>query len=217
MSVQNHRADRLAFVHQVEGVVDLVERHGVGDEVVDVDLAVHIPVDDFRDIGAAARAAEGGAAPDAAGDEMERARGDFMTGRRDADDDRFAPAAVAAFERLPHDVHIADAFKGEIGAALRDVDDGLHDFVFADLIRVDEMRHTEFLGHGALARISVDADDFIRADHARSLQDVQTDAAEAEDRDIGAGPDFRRVDDGADAGGDAATDVANFIDCLLYT
>ena len=45
-------------VHQVERVVDLLERHGVGDQIVDVDLAVHVPVDDLGHVGAATRAAE---------------------------------------------------------------------------------------------------------------------------------------------------------------
>jgi hypothetical protein len=36
-SVLEHGADRLALVHQVEGVVDLVEPHGVGDEGRQVD------------------------------------------------------------------------------------------------------------------------------------------------------------------------------------
>jgi hypothetical protein len=66
-------------MHQVEGVVDRLKRHGVGDQVIDVDLALHVPVDDFRHVSAAARAAEGGAAPDAAGDQLERARGDLLS------------------------------------------------------------------------------------------------------------------------------------------
>jgi hypothetical protein len=61
-------------VHQVEGLVDALERHDVGDQVVDVDLAVHVPVDDLRHVGAAARAAEGRALPDPAGDQLERPR-----------------------------------------------------------------------------------------------------------------------------------------------
>ena len=51
-------------MHEIEGVVDLLERQGVGDHRIDLDLAVHVPVDDLRHIGAAAGAAEGGAAPD---------------------------------------------------------------------------------------------------------------------------------------------------------
>ncbi len=42
----HHAANTLALVHQVEGVVDLLDRHGVGDQAVDVDLAVHVHVDD---------------------------------------------------------------------------------------------------------------------------------------------------------------------------
>src|SRR5208282_4309423 len=99
-SIDDHRSDRLALVHQVESVVDALERHLVGDEIVDVDLALHVPVDDLRHVGAPARAAEGRTLPDAAGDELERAGGYFRARRRDADDDRFAPAAMAAFQRL---------------------------------------------------------------------------------------------------------------------
>ena len=63
----------------------------------------------------------------------------------------FAPAAVAAFQRLPHHVDIADAFEGEVGAAAGEIDDRLHHLVAADLVRIDEMRHAEFLRDGALA------------------------------------------------------------------
>src|SRR5665647_2913695 len=125
-SIKNDRADRFAFVHQVERVVDLVERHGVRDQVVYVDLAVHVPVDDLRYLGTAAHAAEGGAFPDPAGHQLERPRRDFLTGGGDADDDRFAPAAVTAFQRLAHHVDIADALEREVGAAAGEIDNGLH-------------------------------------------------------------------------------------------
>jgi hypothetical protein len=57
-SVHHHAPDRLALMHQVEAGIDLVEAELVGDQVVDVDLALHVPVDDLRHIGAPARAAE---------------------------------------------------------------------------------------------------------------------------------------------------------------
>src|SRR3546814_15924033 len=59
-SVHHDRADGLALVHEVEALVDVVERQGVGDEVVDVDLALHVPVDYLGHVGAPARAAAGG-------------------------------------------------------------------------------------------------------------------------------------------------------------
>jgi hypothetical protein len=83
-------------MHQLEALVDVFERHGVGDHRVDLDLALHVPVDDLRHVGAAARAAEGGAHPVAAGDQLERTGGDFLAGAGDADDDRLAPAAMRA-------------------------------------------------------------------------------------------------------------------------
>ncbi len=47
-------------------------------------------------------------------------------------------------------VDVADALEGEVGAAAGEVDDGLDDLVAPDLVRVDEMRHAEPLGHLAL-------------------------------------------------------------------
>ena len=69
-----------------------LERHHVRDQLVDVDLAVHVPVDDLRHVGAAARAAEGRALPHAAGDELERARRDLLARAGDADDDATCPS-----------------------------------------------------------------------------------------------------------------------------
>ena len=50
-------------MYEVERLVDIVERHGVGDHRIDLDLAVHVPIDDARHLGAALGAAERGAAP----------------------------------------------------------------------------------------------------------------------------------------------------------
>src|SRR5690349_7880079 len=44
-SVQHHRADRLPALHQFKPFVDALERQGMRDQVVDIDLAVHVPVD----------------------------------------------------------------------------------------------------------------------------------------------------------------------------
>src|SRR3984893_6455860 len=65
ISVYHHAADAFALVHQIEALVDVSERHGVRDHRVDLDLALHVPVHDFRHVSAAARAAERGALPDA--------------------------------------------------------------------------------------------------------------------------------------------------------
>src|ERR1700744_663197 len=100
--IYDHASDRLALVHQLEPLVDVDEGELVGDQVVDIDLAVHVPVDDARHVGAAARAAKRGTFPDASGDELERPGRNLLARPGDADDDADPPAAMAAFERLPH-------------------------------------------------------------------------------------------------------------------
>src|SRR5271165_5424000 len=99
-SKQGDAAYGFAGMHQIERVVDLLDGHRVRDQVVDVDLAVHVPVHDLGHVGAAAGAAEGGALPHPPGDELERPRLDRLAGARDADDHRNTPAAMAALERL---------------------------------------------------------------------------------------------------------------------
>src|SRR5438105_127803 len=89
------RTNRLAFVHQIETLVDLLELEDMGDHRIDLDLAVHVPVDDFGNVGASACATERRAFPDAAGHQLERPGGDFLAGLRDPDDDGYAPAAMA--------------------------------------------------------------------------------------------------------------------------
>src|SRR5262245_58302313 len=88
------------------------------DELVDADLAVHVPVDDPRHLSAALHAAEGRALPHAAGDKLKRPRADLLPRSRHADDGADTPAAVTALERLAHGLHVADALEAEVRAAV---------------------------------------------------------------------------------------------------
>src|SRR3546814_4605181 len=99
----------LAGVHQVEAFVDLLKREDVRDHRVNLNPAVHVPIDDLGDVGATLRAAKCGAPPIAAGDELERARGDFLARFGNSDDDARTPAAMAGFERLAHYGRVAGA------------------------------------------------------------------------------------------------------------
>src|SRR6202011_1060387 len=96
VSVADHRTDRFPLMHEVEPFVDPIERQHVGDQIVDIDLAVHVPVDDLRHVGAAARAAEGRALPYPAGYQLERPGANLLPRTGDADDDRYAPAPMTA-------------------------------------------------------------------------------------------------------------------------
>src|SRR5882757_2457089 len=203
-------------MHEFERVVDLFQRHGVGDEVVNVDLAVHVPVHDLRNSGAPAYAAECRTLPNAARDELKRSSVNFLAGAGDADDHGNAPAAMAAFERLTHDVDVADALEAVIRAAVGEIDEVRHE-IAADLLGIDEMRHAEFLGERFAFRIDVDADDLVGADEFRALNDIEADAAQAEYHDVGAGFHLGGIDDGADAGGHAAADIAHLVERGIFT
>nr|GEU28163.1 hypothetical protein [Tanacetum cinerariifolium] len=208
--VEDHRTDRLARLHQVEAFVDALERQAVGDQVVDIELAFHVPVDNFRHVGAAAGAAERGTFPFAARHQLERPGTDFLAGRRHADDERLAPTLVGAFERLAHQLGVAHALEAVVGAAVGQLDDGVH-HVF-HLVRINEMRHAELARHVLALGVDVDADDLVGAHHPGSLDHVQADAAQAEHDHVGARLHLGREHHGAHARGHAATDVAHLVE-----
>src|SRR3569623_658840 len=210
-SIYDHAADALAAVHQVEGLVDPFQRLGVGDHRVDLDLPVHVPVDVLRHIGAAARPAEGRAAPDPAGDELERPRGDLFAGLGHSDDHALAPAAMAGLQRLAHDLGVAGAVEGVVRPTVGERHQVRHE-VAVDLPRIDDVGHAEAAAPRLARRVDVDANDHRRAHHLGALDDVEADAAQAEHYDIGAGLDLGGVDDRAYAGGHPAADVAGLVE-----
>src|SRR5690606_4711607 len=216
LSIDHDAANRFTFVHQIEGIVDLLERHRMGDEIVDVDLALHVPVHDLRYVGASTRTTERSALPHASGDELERAGSDLLACARHADDYGNAPAAMAALQSLTHQVDVAHALEAVVGTAVGETDE-VRDQVLADFLRIDEMRHAELLGELFALRVDVDADNHVRADHARALNDVQADAAQAKDHDFRAGLNLGGIDHGTDTGRDAAADVADLVEWRVLT
>src|ERR1700682_4900231 len=126
LSEGDHRADRLALVHQIEGVVDLLERHDMRDQLVEFELPVHVPVDDPRHVGAATGAAERSTLPHPTGDQLERPGLDLLPSSGDADDDRHAPPTVAALERLAHEIDVTDALETVVGTAVGETHQVLH-------------------------------------------------------------------------------------------
>src|SRR5678815_2248133 len=124
-------------MHQIERFIDLVQRQRLGDEFVDLEFAGKIPVHEARQLRTSFHAAERRAAPNAAGDELERTRRYFLSCAGNADDRGFAPALVAALERCAHDIDIADALERKIHAAIGQVDDDLLDWLVV-LLRIDD-------------------------------------------------------------------------------
>lgn len=81
----NDRTDALAFVHQLEGLVDLFQAHGVGNELVQRYFTLLGLGDVARQFGSTLHATESGAAPNTTSDQLERTGADFCTCRCHAD------------------------------------------------------------------------------------------------------------------------------------
>src|SRR5690606_18219412 len=139
--VNDNRADALSLVHQIEGCIDFFQGHGVGDQVVDVDLPIHEPVHDLGYVGSSSCATEGTAAPYPAGNQLERAGGNFLTGASDTNDDGLTPTLVSRLQCLAHGLHVADALEGVVGATVGNVHNGFYHVVH--FLGVDEVGHTE--------------------------------------------------------------------------
>ncbi len=117
---------------------------------------------------------------------------------------------MRALQRLAHHLRVADALEAVVRAAIGQLHDGV-DHV-RHFLGVDEVRHAELARHGFARGVDVHADDPVGAHHLRALDHVQTDAAKPEHHHVGAGLDLGREQHRANAGGDAAADVADLVE-----
>src|SRR3979409_2127328 len=98
-------------MHQLEGIVDLFQWQHFADHFVDLDLAVEVAIHVARQLRTALDAAECRAAPDATGNQLERAGLYFLSRAGNTDYNRFAPSLVATLQSRAHHVDVADAFE----------------------------------------------------------------------------------------------------------
>src|SRR3989344_2926821 len=205
----NDGTDALAFMHQVKRLVDIFQAHGVGDEGIQRDLTGlgHFHV--ARQFSTAAHAAERRTAPDATGDQLERTGGNFLASTGYTDDYRLAPTLVAALEGSTHQLHIADALKGKVDAAVGHVD---YDFLdrTVEVFQVYTIGCTQLLGDLEFGRVDVDGDDPCRLGFNCADDGRQTNTAEADNGHGITRFHLGRVQHGADAGGDTTTQQADF-------
>src|SRR3546814_19825320 len=103
------------------------------------------------------------AGPLAAGDELERTRGNLLPRAGDADDHRLAPAAVRAFERGAHHLDVADAFERVVHAPAGHLHDHMLDrpdsIGRAMVIRVDALVRAHRARLVEIGRGCVDGDE----------------------------------------------------------
>ncbi|MNE24728.1 hypothetical protein D3C80_1180280 [compost metagenome] len=184
------------------------------DHVVNADAVFHVPIDDLRHVGAPTRSAEGRALPLPTSDELEWPGADLLTSGGDANQNRLAPALVAALKRLAHGVDITDALERVVGSTVGELDDRVDD-VF-DLLRVNEVGHSILTRHFLACRVDVDPDNLAGTDQLGTLDHVETDTAQAEDHHVGPRLDFGGEDHRTQTGRHAATDVADSIERRVF-
>lgn len=158
----------------------------MGDELIDLEVAVHVIRNEAGQLRAALDTAKRTAFPHTAGNQLEGASGDFLAGGSDADDDGFAPALVAGLEGGAHDVDVTGAVEGVVAAAIGHFDELFLDALFAEFGGVDEVGGAEFLAPFFFGVVDVYDDDHAGLVFGGSLDHRETDAAGAEDGDVGA-------------------------------
>src|SRR5690625_4002150 len=181
----------------------------VGNEIVDVDLAFHVPIDNFGYVGTPTRTTKGAAFPDPAGNQLEGTGGNFCPGFGHTDDDRLPPTPMAAFQRLAHDIGIADTFKGIINAPIGHLDDVINHIV--DLVGVNKVGHAEFAPQGFALGVDIHTDNFVCTDHFGALNHIQADTAQAKYGNIGTSLDPGSKEHSPNACGHPAADIANLV------
>ena len=98
-------------MHQIKSLIDFIKRQRVGDHRVDINLSIHVPIDNLWHIGSATRTPKSGATPASSSYQLERTGADLLTRTGNANDDRFTPSFMRTFKRLTHNLNIADTFK----------------------------------------------------------------------------------------------------------
>lgn len=112
--------------------------------------------------------------------------GDLLTGSSDTNDDGLSPSLVAGLKRSAHDIDVTCAVECVVAAAVGHLDELLLDALRAKLGRVDEVSGTELLRPLLLGVVYVDNDDLGSLVLDCTLDDGQTNAASAEDSNVGA-------------------------------
>jgi len=133
----------------------------MGNQIIDIDLAIHVPVDNLRHLRSAFSTAKCGSFPDPSCNELKRPGGNFLTRTGYTNNDTDTPTPVAAFQRLTHGVDVANTFETIIRTAVSQVDQ-ISNQIISNLFWINEMRHSKVFGEGFLGVIEIDTDDFVR-------------------------------------------------------
>ena len=162
-----------------DGVIDFVEREGVGDEAVECHFTSLDEVDEPGNLKVGRCAAAVGAFKDFFEMERERVDGDLFSGAGHSDKDGASIGMRELVGKLD-DAGVASGVDDDIRAGFSDDFSDFFGEAGAFNGGVEHVRESPFFGHFELGVVEVDADDGVGADHLRGLGDIESHAANAE-------------------------------------
>ena len=187
----------------------------MGDHRIDLDFAIHVPVDDLWHVRSPLGPPKCSAFPDTASYQLERTGRNFCSSGGYADDDAFAPAFMCSLQSGTHDLGIARRIEGIVGTALGKFYQ-MSNHVTLDLGGIDEICHAKVTAGLFLVIIQIDTDNLVCPGKTQPLDNIQADSAEAEDHATCADLDFGGVNHRANARCDTASNVAYLVKgCIL--
>mmetsp|Transcript_26974 Transcript_26974/g.75796 ORF Transcript_26974/g.75796 Transcript_26974/m.75796 type:complete len:210 (+) Transcript_26974:381-1010(+) len=201
-------------MEQLERLINFCELHGVGDVLIELQLALHVSVAKLWDLWLRLPATKGRAFPRAPGNQLEWPSGDFLASCCNANDYGSAPTTMRALEGGPHHLNISSTVKRVVHAEASHAHDMLLDGDL-DLGRVDNVGGTPLLGELELLVDNIDSDDARGAGEDQSFDDGEANGANAKDRSRGALLDLGGIPHGAPASGHAATEEADLFEWRL--
>lgn len=201
---EDEAAGDLALLERGVGLVDFGERIRPGQQTIEIETPGPVQVDQAMQIDARTRRTVDRSLQGLLGvDELVHVDRGTSRGRSDPDDDTGASLArriVGLLDRLWQ----AHGLEGEVDA--ESASQFAHRFDRVAVLRIDHVGRSETPGEFQLLRHRVDRDDLHGSGNACGLDDIQPDAAAAEDRDRVAGGHVARVEDRAESGDHSTSD-----------
>ena len=111
-------------------------------QIIDIYFSIHIPVDNSRYLCSTPGTTKSSASPHSASHHLKRPGGYLSTCRCDTNNDTFAPALVAALQRLALYFQIADTLNAVVCTAPRKIDQMRNQVTFY-LVRIYKMGYAE--------------------------------------------------------------------------
>ena len=98
----------------------------MGDEIININLAIHIPINNFRNISSSASSAKGRAAPYSSCYKLKRPSGNFLPRAGNPNDYTFAPSLMTTLQCLTHCVDIPNTFEAVVSTSVGQIAYGFY-------------------------------------------------------------------------------------------